>query len=172
MRRMLFAVLMAVATSATATVQAADKVTIGFLGTMSGPSAALGLDQLAGFRLFMQMRDGRLGGIPTELATADDELKPDLGILMAKKFVEGTKADIVVGTTFSNVLMAVVKPVTQAGAFLISPNAGPSPLAGAQCNNNFFSVAFLNDQIYEPVGEYLQRKGVKSSVALAPNYQA
>ena len=172
MRRTLFAVITAVAASATAPVQAADKVTIGFLGTMSGPSAALGLDQLAGFRLFMQMRDGRLGGIPTELATADDELKPDLGILMAKKFVEGSKADIVVGTTFSNVLMAVAKPVTQAGVFLISPNAGPSPLAGAQCTPNFFAVAFENSDLYVPIGQYLTNKGVKRTFVLAPNYQA
>jgi branched-chain amino acid transport system substrate-binding protein len=55
---------------------------------------------------------------------------------------------------------------------LISPNAGPSPLAGAQCNPNFFAVAFQNDQIYEPIGAFLQKKGTKRMVALAPNYQA
>jgi branched-chain amino acid transport system substrate-binding protein len=152
-------------------VRAADKVTIGFLGTMSGPSAALGIDQLAGFRLAVQMREGRLGGLPAEIVTADDELKPDLGILMAKKLVEGSKADVVVGTTFSNVLMAVAKPVTQSGTFLIGPNAGPSPLAGAQCNPNFFAVAFENTDLYVPLGQYLNSKGVKRVFAMAPNYQ-
>jgi branched-chain amino acid transport system substrate-binding protein len=159
------------ATIVASPVFAADKVTIGFLGTMSGPSAALGVDQLAGFRLAVQQRDGRLGGLPAEIVTADDELKPDLGIQLAKKLVESAKADIVVGTTFSNVLMAVVKPVTQAGVFLIGPNAGPSPLAGAQCNANFFAVAFENTDLYVPLGQYLNSKGVKRVFALAPNYQ-
>jgi branched-chain amino acid transport system substrate-binding protein len=172
MRRAIAALAWAGLVIATSAAQAADKVTIGFLSTMSGPSAALGLDQLAGFRLAMQQRDGRLGGVATELLTADDELKPDLGIQLAKKFVEASKADIVVGTTFSNVLMAVAKPVTQAGVFLISPNAGPSPLAGAQCTPNFFAVAFENSDLYTPVGQYLTNKGVKRAYVLAPNYQA
>jgi branched-chain amino acid transport system substrate-binding protein len=162
--------LVAAAIAATP-VQAADKVTIGFLGTMSGPSAALGLDQLAGFRLAVQQRDGRLGGLQAEIITADDELKPDLGIQLAKKLVESSKADLVVGTTFSNVLMAVLKPVTQAGVFLIGPNAGPSPLAGAQCNANFFAVAFENTDLYVPLGQYLNNKGVRRVFAMAPNYQ-
>ena len=102
----------------------------------------------------------------------DDELKPELGVGLAKRAVDREKAPIVVGTTFSNVLMAVVEPVTKANAILISQNAGPSPLAGARCDQNFFSVAFLNDQIYEPVGAYLQKKGAKKAVVLAPNYQA
>src|SRR5262249_38477065 len=119
MRRAIVALAGAVIMVASPAAEAADKGTIGFLSTMSGPSAARGLDQLAGFKLAMQQRDGKLGGIATELLTADDELKPDLAIQLAKKFVEASRADIVVGTTFSNVLMAVAKPVTQAGVFLI-----------------------------------------------------
>jgi branched-chain amino acid transport system substrate-binding protein len=170
--RVSFAAVAAVLAIASTNANAADKVTIGFLGTMSGPSAALGLDQLAGFKLALQAHNGKLGGLPVDLVTADDELKPDLGVLAAKKFVEASNADIVVGTTFSNVLMAVAKPVTQAGAFLISPNAGPSPLAGAQCSPNFFAVAFENSDLYTPVGQYLTNKGVKRAFVLAPNYQA
>jgi branched-chain amino acid transport system substrate-binding protein len=149
----------------------AQTVKIGYIATLSGPAAQLGIDSVDGFKLALKKLDGKLGGITVDLMVADDQLKPEVGIERAKRFVD-LQTPFVIGTTFSNVLMAVVQPVTRGQAFLISPNAGPSPLAGAQCNPDFFSVAFQNDQIYEPIGEYLQKKGTKRVVALAPNYQA
>jgi branched-chain amino acid transport system substrate-binding protein len=90
----------------------------------------------------------------------------------AKAMVDRDKTDFVVGTVFSNMLLAIVKPVTEAGVFLISPNAGPSNLAGGACNPNFFSTSYQNDQVHEVVGKYAQDSGVKTALLLAPNYQA
>jgi branched-chain amino acid transport system substrate-binding protein len=151
---------------------AAQTVKIGYIATLSGQAAQLGIDSVDGFKLALQKFNGKLGGVAVELAVVDDQLKPEIGIEQAKRLVEKEQAPIIVGTTFSNILMAVVQPITRAQVFLISPNAGPSPLAGAQCNPNFFAVAFQNDQIYEPIGAFLQKKGTKRVVALAPNYQA
>jgi branched-chain amino acid transport system substrate-binding protein len=151
---------------------AAQTVKIGYLATLSGQAAQLGIDSVDGFKLALQKLDGKLGGLPVELVVIDDQLKPEVGIEQAKRLIEKEQTPIIVGTTFSNILMAVVQPITRAQVFLISPNAGPSPLAGAQCNPNFFAVAFQNDQIYEPIGAFLQKKGTKRVVALAPNYQA
>lgn len=165
--RLTFCAALAVSTPVTA-----DTIKIGYVATMSGQAAQLGIDSVDGFKLALGQLGGKLGGAPAELIVADDQLKPEIGVEHAKRLMDKEQASIIVGTTFSNVLMAVVQPVTRAGVFLISPNAGPSVLAGAGCHPNFFSIAFLNDQIYEPIGEYLQRKGVKSVVALAPNYRA
>jgi branched-chain amino acid transport system substrate-binding protein len=151
---------------------AAQTVKIGYLATLSGQAAQLGIDSVDGFKLALQKLDGKLGGVPVELVVVDDQLKPEVGIEQAKRLIEKEQTPIIVGTTFSNILMAVVQPITRAQVILISPNAGPSPLAGAQCNPNFFAVAFQNDQIYEPIGAFLQKKGTKRVVALAPNYQA
>ncbi len=60
----------------------------------------------------------------------DDEQKPDVAANKARELVERNGADIVVGPIFSNVAGAIVQPVTQGGGILISPNAGPSNLAG------------------------------------------
>lgn len=165
-------VLLCGATVFSANVASAENLKIGYLATLSGPTAPLGIDSVDGFKLALKKNNGKLGGIAVDLVIVDDQLKPEIGVEQAKRMIEKEQTPIIVGTTFSNILMAIVQPVTRAGVFLISPNAGPSPLAGAQCNPNFFSVAFLNDQIYEPVGEYLQKKGVKNAVVLAPNYQA
>src|SRR5687768_13644664 len=104
MKKLLLAAVMAAALSAAA--EAETPVKIGFLGTMSGPSAALGVDGLDGFRLAMTLRGGKLGDTPVEIIVADDQLKPDIGTDLARRLIQRDKVDIVVGTTFSNVLMA------------------------------------------------------------------
>ena len=68
--------------------------------------------------------------------------------------------------------MAVAKPVTDAGVFLVSANAGPSPLAGAKCLPNLFTVSWQNDQTHEAMGQAIQDMGVKRLYLMAPNYQA
>ena len=54
----------------------------------------------------------------------------DVAVGKVKAYVESAKADFVVGPVFSNILGAIAKPVLDSGAFLISPNAGPSTMAG------------------------------------------
>ena len=112
----------------------AQTVKIGYLATLSGQAAQLGIDSVDGFKLALQKLNGKLGGVPVELVVVDDQLKPEIGIEQAKRLVEKEQTPIIVGTTFSNIVMAIVQPVTRAQVFLISPNAGPSPLAGAQCH--------------------------------------
>src|SRR5262249_31398310 len=100
------------------------------------------------------------------------ELKPDVAVSKAKALVERDKVDFVVGPIFSNILIAIMKPVTDTGAFLISPNAGTSNFAGKDCNANFFVTSYQNDQNHEVLGKYAQDNGIKKAFIMAPNYQA
>jgi branched-chain amino acid transport system substrate-binding protein len=68
--------------------------------------------------------------------------------------------------------LASRKSVLDAGKFLISANAGPSPVAGKLCHKNFFSTSWQNDQTPMAMGEVLNQKGVKSLYIMAPNYAA
>jgi branched-chain amino acid transport system substrate-binding protein len=89
-----------------------------------------------------------------------------------KTYVERDKVDFVVGPVFSNILQAILKPATDGGAFLISPNAGTSNFAGPECNPNLFVTSYQNDQNHEVLGKYAQDKGLKKVFIMAPNYQA
>lgn len=150
----------------------AEKVKIGFMATLSGPAASLGIDILDGFKLGLEHSGGKIGGLPVELITGDDQLKPGVGIQVATRMIEKDKVDFLTGIVFSNVMMAVAKPVTDAGVFLVSANAGPSPLAGAKCLPNLFTVSWQNDQTHEAMGQAIQDMGVKRLYLMAPNYQA
>src|SRR5436305_10002997 len=151
---------------------AQDKLKVGILTTLSGPPAALGVQQRNGFQLALQTLGGKLGGRDVELLVQDDELKPDVAVGKAKAYVERDKVDFVVGPIFSNILIAMMKPVTDGGAILISPNAGTSNFAGKECNPNFFVTSYQNDQNAEAMGKYAQDKGIKKAFIMAPNYQA
>ena len=151
---------------------AADKIKIGFIATLSGPTAALGQDLRDGFKLGLKHRDGKFGGLPVELVEGDDQLKPDVGRQLAEKMVERDRVDIITGVVFSNVMMAIAKPVTRAKVFMISSNAGPSALAGKECDPYFFNTAWQNDNTHEAMGRYLADQGVKRVYLMAPNYPA
>jgi branched-chain amino acid transport system substrate-binding protein len=151
---------------------AADRLKVGFIATFSGPIGLIGQHMHDGFLLGVEHGGGKLGGLAVEVIKEDDQLKPDVGAQVAKKLLEKDKVDLVVGTIFSNVMMAIYKPVVDSKTFLISPNAGPSPIAGAQCSPWFFSASWQNDGAHEAMGKHVQDKGYKRAYLMAPNYQA
>lgn len=150
----------------------AQELRVGFMATFTGPGANLGQHLRDGFLLGVDHLGGRLGGLETKLFIVDDQLKPDVARQEVDKLLEKEKVHFVVGVVFSNILLAIYKPVIESGAFLISANAGPSQIAGAQCSERFFSTSWQNDQTHSALGKYAQDKGFKRVFLLAPNYQA
>jgi branched-chain amino acid transport system substrate-binding protein len=155
-----------------ASAQAADKVKVGFVSTLSGPGAAIGIDIRDGFNLGMKMSGGKLGGLPAEISINDDQQNPDVGRQIVDKYLKRDHVDFVTGIVFSNVLLAVAPAVFENKTFLISANAGPSALAGAQCSPWFFSYSWQNDGTMEAAGKYTADKGFKNVFLLSPNYPA
>lgn len=147
-------------------------IKIGFLAELSGPSAVLGQDQYDGFMMVVERNGGKLGGVPVEVIREDSQLKPEVALQLTQKLIEKEKVSIITGITFSNIMMAVHKPISDKEIFLIGSNAGPAPIAGAQCSPYQFIVSWQNDMQSEVVGKYAAGKGYKRVVALAPNYQA
>jgi branched-chain amino acid transport system substrate-binding protein len=154
---------------ATATATAA---TIGLVAPLSGPQAVLGQDQVDGFMLAIELLGGKLGDRPVTVLREDDQLKPEIGNQIVRKFIDKDKVDAIVGLGFSNVLMASLPRISESGIVAIATNAGPSLLAGASCKPNVFSVAWQNDGAAESMGKFAQEKGVKRIYLMAPNYQA
>jgi branched-chain amino acid transport system substrate-binding protein len=86
--------------------------------------------------------------------------------------VESNRVHVITGVNFSNVMLAIAKPVLDAGTFIISVNAGPSQYAGKQCHPHYFAASFQNDTAPEAMGIHLTSKGVKRVYLMAPNYPA
>ena len=145
---------------------------IGFITTLSGPQGIIGKHMRDSVELALDHLGRKVGGLPTEVVFGDDQFKPDVGVQVAQQMLQRDQVDIMAGIIWSNVMMATMPVVTGAGKIMVGTNAGASPLAGAQCNELYFSASWNNDQSPEAMGKHLQDSGVKELYVLAPNYQA
>ncbi|MFC0218081.1 ABC transporter substrate-binding protein [Pseudochelatococcus lubricantis] len=170
MKRLMLSFAVAAAVSTGASAQ--DPIKIGFISTFSGPSGQLGHELLDGFNLGLKSVGGKLAGRPVDVIQGDDQAKPDIGRQLADRMIERDGAQLITGINFSNVMLAIAKPVLDAGAFIVSVNAGPSQYAGKLCHPRFFVASFQTDTASETMGIYLQKQGVQRVYLMAPNYPA
>jgi len=140
--------------------------------TLSGPGAGLGIDIRDGFELAVKHLGGSIGGLKTEIITADDAQNPETARQIAERFIQRDKVDVATGVVFSNLMLAVGPTFFSSETFYVSANAGPCQYAGADCNPFFFNVAWQNDNLHEAMGKHMQDNGIKRAVLLAPNYPA
>ena len=167
-----FTTLVLASALCTVPVQAADRIKVGFISTLSGPSAALGVDIRDAFMLAVKMKGGKLGGLPAEVQIADDQLSPETGVQIADRMLKRDRVNVLTGIVFSNVLLAGAPKAFEAGTVYISPNAGPTQFAGEQCNRLFFSTAWQNDINNGAPGMLATQRGYGNVMLFAPNYQA
>ena len=142
------------------------KIKVGMITTLSGGGSGLGIDVRDGFLLAVK------GDNHFEVIVKDDQRKPDIAVQIADKMIQSDKVDVLTGIIWSNLAMAVVPAAVKQGKFYLSPNAGPSKLAGKGCHKNYFNVAWQNDNLHEAAGGYGNAAGYKNSFILAPNYPA
>ena len=151
---------------------AADAVKIGMITTLTTKAGYLGEEIRDGFALAMEQGSGKLGGVKVKLLVEDDGRKPERGKQIAERYMKRENIKIITGIVFSNVAMAVVPKVVRSDVFYVSPNAGPSKLAGSGCHENYFNVAWQNDNLHEVTGKFVDDQGYGNVYMLAPNYPA
>jgi len=161
---------LAIALALTVTMGAvnAAPVKVGMITTLTGGGASLGIDIRDGFSLALKQGNNS----DLSLIVEDDARKPALAVQIADKMIQREKVDILTGIVWSNLAMAVVPSAVAQGKLYLSPNAGPSALAGKRCHKNYFNVAWQNDNLHEGMGSYAAKVGYSNPYILAPNYPA
>jgi len=150
-----------------ATAASAATAKIGMITTLSGGGSHLGIDVRDGFMLATEMANADL-----DVIIRDDARKPGIAKSLANELIQKDKVDILTGIIWSNLAMAVVPSTVRGGTFYLSPNAGPSALAGKACHENYFNVAWQNNNLHEAMGHFMKAEGLKKPFILAPNYPA
>jgi branched-chain amino acid transport system substrate-binding protein len=148
----------------------ADRVRVGFLSTMTGPSGFFGTDARDGFNLLVKSKGGRLGGLPADVVVADDQVNPEVGRQAAERLIKNDRVDFLAGNIFANVLLATLPLAVQNERFVVATIPGPSDLAGEKCSPWFFTAGYQNDTPHEAIGKYLQDKGFKNVATVVPNF--
>lgn len=155
-------------TASVSTAALAEPVKVGMITTLSGGLAGLGIEVRDGFLLALKQS----GNKDVQLVIEDDNGEPARAVQLAEKVIKADKVDVLTGILYSNLAMAVVPGVVAQKKFYLSPNAGPSPLAGAKCSPFYFNVSWQNDAMHEAMGNHANEAGYKKMFILAPNYPA
>ncbi|GGC49200.1 ABC transporter substrate-binding protein [Chelatococcus reniformis] len=145
---------------------------VGLMLPYTGTYAKLGQFCDQGFRLFVEMNGGKLGGREISFVQVDDESKPETATDNMNRLVSRDKVDVVVGTVHSGVAMAMVKVARDTKTLLLIPNAGANDATGPLCAPNIFRTSFSNWQVNFPMGKVIADAGHKKVVTITWRYTA
>ena len=92
----------------------APPIKVGYIQTLTGPTANVGKDNLDGFNLYLESVGGVIAGRKIEVLSADDAGKPDVGVTKAKQLAESDRVNILMGVNLTPVCYAVAAYVREA----------------------------------------------------------
>ena len=145
---------------------------VGLMLPFSGTYAALGENIAAGFELYLAQSGGTLGGRAVQVIRVDDESEPSKAVGTVNRLVGREKAQVMVGTVHSGVVMAMVQASREQGIPLIIPNAGNVAATRTLCAPSVFRTSFTNWQPAYGMGKALAAQGVKRAAWVTWDYAA
>lgn len=133
-------------------------VKIGFIAPLSGPFASLGEDMRRGFRLYLDRRQGRLGGRAVTVVAVDEGAGPETGVPAARRLVTRDRVVAAAGIVNSAVALGALQSFIDAGVPLIVVNAGANALTGAKGSEFVWRTSFANADANYAAGQWLARQ--------------
>lgn len=141
---------------------AADQIKIGFLATASGgPTIAVSKEIRAGFDMAIKQLGGKVGGLPVEVVSGDDQGNPEVGKQVFDRMVKRDKIDLLTGLVASGVINAVSPLAAQQQVFYINSNVGPKDFGGAKCSPYYFNTGWNIVATNEAMGKWVSSAGYK-----------
>lgn len=145
---------------------------VGLMLPFSGTYAALGDSIATAFELYLAEKGGKLGGRGVQVIRLDDESDPSKAVQNVNRLLSRDKADVLVGTVHSGVVMAMVQASRERGVPLIIPNAGNVAATRDLCAPTVFRTSFTNWQPAYGMGKALAAQGVKRAAWVSWDYAA
>ena len=145
---------------------------VGLMLPYSGTFAQLGDSITTAFEMHLAERGGKLGGRAVTVVKLDDGSDPAAAPQNVKRLLERDKADVLVGTVHSGVVMALVQAAREKGVPLIIPNAGNVAASRELCSDSVFRTSFSNWQPAYGMGKALAATGVKRAAWVTWDYAA
>lgn len=150
-----------------------DKVKIGLLVPQSGVYAPLGKDMEAGFRLYLEQHDNKLGGKEVEVSVVDEGAGPEDGVPAGTKLAQDESIDAVVGIVNSATALGLRDTFDEAKKPLIIGNAGADDITGKQSSPYVWRTSFANGEVGGAIGERVAKDVGDGEVYLVgPDYAA
>ncbi|MGY3614789.1 ABC transporter substrate-binding protein [Bradyrhizobium sp. USDA 10063] len=160
------------ATPAFAQDKAQDKtVKIGVLNDMSSLYADIGgANSVAAVNLAVEDSGLRAKGWKIEVLSGDHQNKPDVGVNIARQWIDNEKVDVIVDTPNSGVALAVANLVKEKNAVHLNSGAATADLTGKACTPNTISYTYDTYMLANGTGKALTKAGGDSWFFLTADY--
>src|SRR5512132_1193342 len=168
-----YAALLACATFGFATPAMAQEKTvkIGVLNDMSSLYADIGGPNSV-VAIKMAVEDSGLlkKGWKIDVISGDHQNKPDVGVNIARQWIDNEKVDAIADTPNSGVALAVSNLVKEKNAVLLNSGAASADLTGKACTPNTISYTYDTYMLANGTGKALTKAGGDSWFFLTADY--
>ncbi|MGC2777908.1 MAG: ABC transporter substrate-binding protein [Bradyrhizobium sp.] len=170
--RRIAALLAATALSFAGSAFADDKVVkIGVLNDMSSLYADIGgPNSVAAINMAVEDSGMKAKGWTIEVISGDHQNKPDVGVNIARQWIDTQKVDVVMDTPNSGVALAVSNLVKEKNSILLNSGAASADLTGKACNANTISFTYDTYMLANGTGKALTKAGGDTWFFLTSDY--
>src|SRR5256714_10568934 len=109
-------------------------------------------------------------GWKIEVLSGDHQNKPDVGVNIARQWIENEKVDAIADTPNSGVALAVNNLVKEKNAVLLNSGAATADLTGKACTPNTISFTYDTYMLATGTGKALTKAGGDSWFFLTADY--
>ena len=149
-----------------------DKVAkIGVLNDMSSLYADIGgPNSVAAANMAVEDSGLRGKGWTIDVISGDHQNKPDVGVNIARQWIDNDKVDVIADTPNSGVALAVNNIVREKNAILLNSGAATADLTGKACTPNTISYTYDTYMLANGTGKALTKAGGDSWFFLTADY--
>src|SRR3979490_1145762 len=151
---------------------AQDKtVKIGVLNDMSSLYADIGgANSVVGVKMAVEDSGLAKKGWKIDVLSGDHQNKPDVGVNIARQWMDNEKVDAIADTPNSGVALAVSNLVRDKNAVLLNSGAATADLTGKACTPNTISFTYDTYLLANGTGKALTKAGGDSWFFLTADY--
>jgi branched-chain amino acid transport system substrate-binding protein len=151
---------------------AQDKnVKIGVLNDMSSLYADIGgPNSVVAIKMAVEDSGLPAKGWTIEVLSGDHQNKPDIGVNIARQWIDAEKVDAIADTPNSGVALAVSTVVREKNAVLLNSGAASADLTGKACSPNTISYTYDTYMLANGTGKALTKAGGDSWFFLTADY--
>lgn len=148
-----------------------DVVRIGVMADQTGPYSGVGgPGHVLAVRMAAEDFGGKVLGKPIEVIVADDQNKPDVGLNLARKWIEVDKVDTIIGNSASPIALGISSVMRDNNKPYLVAGTTTADLTNKACNAMTFN--FLPDSYVLPRASIkgLLDQGVKNFYFIVVDY--
>jgi branched-chain amino acid transport system substrate-binding protein len=136
----------------------------GIYADMAGPGS------VAAAQIAVDEFGGKIGNVPIEIIRGDHQNKPDVGVSVARKWLEADGVDMIVDIPNSAIALAISTLVRDANKVAVITTSNTNRLTGDSCSPNHVHWTLDNYSLAKSTGSAVVQTGGKSWYFITADY--